>query len=39
MAIWQEDNPLRRRLEKKVRDKYNIDKGDELELFIRVELG
>jgi bifunctional DNA-binding transcriptional regulator/antitoxin component of YhaV-PrlF toxin-antitoxin module len=39
MAIWQEDNPLRRRLEKKVRDKYNIDEGDELEFFIRVELG
>ena len=39
MAIWQEDNPLRRRLEKKVRDKYDIDKGDELEFFIRVELG
>ena len=38
MAIWQEDNPLRRRLEKKVRDKYDIDKGDELEVFIRVEL-
>jgi len=45
MAIWQEDNPLRRRLEAKVLDTYNIDENcpgydpQELEFFIRSELG
>ena len=45
MAIWQEDNPLRRRLEAKVLDTYNIDENSpgydpqELEFFIRSELG
>ena len=41
MAIWQEDNPLRRRLEAKVKDKYNHFINDvckeEYETYIRLE--
>ena len=43
MAIWQEDNPLRRRLEAKVKDNYNHFINDvckeEYETYIRLELG